>query len=945
MFPVGSLVRARNRKWVVIPSSDDQLLRLRPLGGVVEEECGILPELERIESDTFELPDPSRIGDARTCGLLRNAVRLSMRSTTGPFRSFAKLAVEPRSYQFVPLLMALRRETVRLLIADDVGIGKTVEALLIARELLDRGEIQRLCILTPAHLCDQWVSEMNEKFHLDAVAVQPGTVSKLEKQCKAGQSLFEVYPFTVVSIDYIKSDRRKHEFLRSCPHFVIVDEAHTCSRTGAQAQQRRYQLLQQLAEDQDRHLLLVTATPHSGISDAFKSLIGLLDPQLAQLPEELAGKENEKHRRRLAEFLIQRKRGDIKNFMDESTAFPQQEEKELSYKLSPDYLTFLNKVLDFTYETVSDPNAPDDFKQKVRWWAALSLLRCVVSSPAAGAAALRTKAIGLMLDSAEEVSALGQDIVLDGSPVDDDQGASDIIPGADTSVEEDPDAIRLRNRLSKLAKEADFLCDAELDHKLKIATKEIKSLVNDGFSPIIFCRFIPTAAYIGEHFRKAMKGVEVAVVTGELHASDRRQQVEELITHPKRILVATDCLSEGINLQEGFDAVFHYDLSWNPTRHEQRNGRVDRFGQPKPLVRSICFYGEDTMIDGAVLRVLIRKHREIKKSLGVSVPVPMDTRSVTDAMVEAIFLNRSDSRQQLVFDEILRESEQAFHGEWEQSKDRERKSQTMFAQKAMDRHLNMVRQQLHDLRRTTGSNADIEAFTIGALQSIGGTVAQQKQAHTYEVNLSEAPKAIRQEIGIDESVHISFSSNPGTGALRLIRSHPFVQGLAGFIAEQALSESPNPIAARCGVMQTDVVETRTTLLLIRSRYHLETTMVSRSKQHELLEECTLCAFESAPDRAKWLTDSGSIESLIQAIPTGNVAPAQQQRFVERVCQGMESILPHLEEVAHLRAKEVLQSHTQVRATLERKKARCEVRPELPVDILGIYVYLPGDNQA
>ena len=122
-------------------------------------------------------------------------------------------------------------------------------------------------------------------------------------------------------------------------------------------------------------------------------------------------------------------------------------------------------------------------------------------------------------------------------------------------------------------------------------------------------------------------------------------------------------------------------------------------------------------------------------------------------------------------------------------------------------------------------------------------------------------------------------------------------------------------------------------------------MVSRSKQHELLEECTLCAFESAPDRAKWLTDSGSIESLIQAIPTGNVAPAQQQRFVERVCQGMESILPHLEEVAHLRAKEVLQSHTQVRATLERKKARCEVRPELPVDILGIYVYLPGDNQA
>src|SRR5690606_26501329 len=89
-----------------------------------------------------------------------------------------------------------------------------------------------------------------------------------------------------------------------------------------------------------------------------------------------------------------------------------------------------------------------------------------------------------------------------------------------------------------------------------------------------------------------------------------------------RVLVATDCLSEGVNLQDHFDAVIHYDLSWNPTRHEQREGRVDRFGQPKDVVRAITYYGSDNGIDRVVLDVLLRKHESIRRATGVSVPVP-----------------------------------------------------------------------------------------------------------------------------------------------------------------------------------------------------------------------------------------------------------------------------------------------------------------------------------
>ena len=117
-YTVGSLVRARNREWVVLPESEDDLLVLRPLGGTDDEVTGIYLQLEKIEPASFNLPDPTQIGDYRSCRLLRDAIRLGFRSSAGPFRSFARIAVEPRPYQLVPLLMALKQDPVRILIAD-----------------------------------------------------------------------------------------------------------------------------------------------------------------------------------------------------------------------------------------------------------------------------------------------------------------------------------------------------------------------------------------------------------------------------------------------------------------------------------------------------------------------------------------------------------------------------------------------------------------------------------------------------------------------------------------------------------------------------------------------------------------------------------------------------------------------------------------------------------
>ena len=125
----------------------------------------------------------------------------------------------------------------------------------------------------------------------------------------------------------------------------------------------------------------------------------------------------------------------------------------------------------------------------------------------------------------------------------------------------------------------------------------MRRLLKDGFHPIVFCRFIPTAGYVAAHLRDRLPKTLVEVVTGELAPEERAQRVRALAEaagSTAKVLVATDCLSEGVNLQDDFQAVVHYDLAWNPTRHEQREGRVDRFGQPREIVRAVTLYGAPT---------------------------------------------------------------------------------------------------------------------------------------------------------------------------------------------------------------------------------------------------------------------------------------------------------------------------------------------------------------
>jgi superfamily II DNA or RNA helicase len=935
-FAVGSLVKARGREWVVLPGSDDDMLLLRPLGGTEDEVTGVYRPLEAVEPAAFDLPDPARLGDFASCRLLRDAIRLGFRSSAGPFRSFAQLGVEPRPYQLVPLLMALKLDPVRLLIADDVGIGKTVEACLVARELLDRGEVRRLAVLCPPHLAEQWQGELRDKFHVDTALVLPSTVTRLERDCAVGQSLFEVYPQVVVSTDLIKSDRRRGDFLRGCPELVIVDEAHTCADTGVggAGRHQRHQLLKGLAADPDRHLILVTATPHSGKEEAFRSLLSLLNPEFAALPEDLTGKEREADRRRLAAHLVQRRRADIRHYLDADTPFPERLEKEDTYKLSAGYKALFRRVLDYARETVADAHTGTRFRRRVRWWSALALLRSLASSPAAAAATLRSRAAVADAASPEDVDEIGRRTVLD---LEDDEAAErlDVNPGADPGEGEGDG---LRRRLNDLAREAEALF-GNGDEKLKKAAKLVAGLLQEGHRPILFCRFIATAEYLARELRARLpKGVEVEAVTGTLPPAEREQRVLQLAQAPMRVLVCTDCLSEGVNLQEHFDAVVHYDLSWNPTRHEQREGRVDRYGQPTRTVRVLTYYGVDNQIDGIVLDVLLRKHKAIRSSLGVSVPVPANTNQVLEAVMEGLLLRgRSVPAEQgfLPLGDFEPERDALFR-DWEAASDREKRSRTVFAQETIK--VDEVGRELAAVRDAIGSGVDVARFVPDALRSLGAVV--RRNPGDVRLDLREVPRAARELIGDPgDEVRARFELPVAEGMLYLNRTHPFVAGLAGYVMDAALDPLGKGLARRCGVIRTGKVERRTTLLLVRFRYHILTQTVDGGESALLAEDCQTLAFAGSPQNAEWLDDAAA-DGLPNAEPESNVSPEQAADFVRRVVDGYELLRPRLEEVARRRGQELLDAHRRVRQATRQRGIRQRVEPTLPPDVLGVYVYLP-----
>ncbi|WP_136809605.1 helicase-related protein [Desulfosediminicola flagellatus] len=936
-FQPGSIVSARGREWVVMPQSEGDILHLRPAGSGDDSVTVICSSLERnpVIQATFPPPKVEEAGIQSAGLLLRDALMLKLRNGAGPFRSFGNIAVEPRAYQLVPLMMALKLEDIRLLIADDVGIGKTIEAGLIVREMIDRGEVNSFTVLCPPHLCDQWKQELKNRFHLDPAIVRTSTASRLERGLPAGSSIFTEYPYTVVSLDYIKNKNRRDAFAEQCPDMVIVDEAHTCSRTG-QGRQLRFELLKDLSKKQSRHLILLTATPHSGDEDAFYNLLSLIRPEFGKLKE--VASADDPLRRKLADHFVQRRRQDIKEWQ-EGNLFPDRYTAETTYKLTGSWGDLFQDVLDYTRELVQREEE-GSLQQRMNWWAALALLRCISSSPQAAIRALKTRLANTISDegnsenSIEVLDNKGAVSVFDGA---DEFGldTDDIEPGAALAEDE-----QLLNKMIERARSL----KSSGDPKLKKLIASLKEITEGGYHPVIFCRYIATAEYLGIELAKKFKKFEVLTVTGQLTPPERQERIMALRDSEKPpILVATDCLSEGINLQDFFTAVVHYDLSWNPTRHEQREGRVDRFGQKALAVKALMLYGEDNPIDGAVLKVILRKAERIRKTLGVSVPMPEDNNRINHAIMEAVLLHGKASAASLrgtqlsLFEtKALKDLEDSLDNAWESAREKAKKHRTIFAQNRLKPE--QVMPEWEKAFAVLGTDEDVKRFVLRACDKLGAPIEQRKKGG-FNAPLQHLPLALRERLessGLMSRNNIDFVYPPLLENAEYIhRTHPLVTHLANYIAEQALGGKNSDVVARAGAVFTQDVSTKATVYLLRLRYRLT---IKRSKQaREMLAEEAV-AVAVVGDQTRILPKAEALD-FMQSKVSKNMPFERRSRELTTAIDNLPDLYETFKSIAAQNAKELLADHRRVREAADAR-GEYQVQPQLPVDVMGVYVLVP-----
>jgi superfamily II DNA or RNA helicase len=930
-YAPGTLIKARGREWMVLSSLNSETIRVRPLSGSEEDQTLIfLPlEAEQVSLAQFPHPHPLQIGSHETALLLRDTLLLSLRRGAGPFRSFGQIAVEPRAYQLVPLLMALKLDTVRLLIADDVGVGKTIEGCLIARELIDRGDIEKFTVLCPPHLVDQWLEELEGRFHIRAVAVTASSAARLERGLPMGESIFSAHPYTVVSLDYIKSDKRRSEFLRACPEFVIVDEAHTCTM-GAKGRHQRYELLKGLSQSPTRHMVLLTATPHSGDEQAFFKLLGLLDPDFEKLSD-AQGAEREKIREKLSRHFVQRRRPDIEEW-HEGNMFPTRETAELTYKLSGKWQEFLDHVLDYCAEVVASAGG-DERKQRLNFWGTLALLRCASSSPVAAIKALRTRALNE--SNAKESESQLEDQIFDGDA--DYLIEDDLEPAA--GAEESP-------KIINLIKEAQALSGQKGDPKLKLLKDQLTELIEEKFNPVVFCRYIATAHYLKEQLAKEFEGVTVEVITGEITSDERKEKVDAMAEAEQRLLIATDCLSEGVNLQQYFDAVVHYDLSWNPTRHEQREGRVDRFGQPTPVVRALLIYGENNPVDGAVLEVIIRKAESIRKELGVSVPLPDDNHKLTQALLKTVILRNPNRASQLAFDFSSYDEGHAIETIWSNAADKAKGNRSIFAQKKLK-----PEDVLPEWKRTLsaiGGAEDVKRFTIRALARLGA--APEERRNGFKVPLLGLQPYLRERLeqeGMIGSPLIDFTYPPRGKCKAVTRSHPLVHILADSLLEKTLDNfdennlnNDPAVLGRLGCWISNQVASKTTVVLLRLRHQLVSQSQDRVRTL-LVEEASSIGWvgKSSSD----LKEGSDVLTLLNS-PSDKTPPkVLSERVLKEALDSLKDLGSAINKHAENRAQELLSDHRRVREAAGAR-GRYSVTSLLPPDVIGVFVILPDVEQ-
>ncbi len=529
----------------------------------------------------------------------------------GQYAAFVAGRISPEPYQFAPLARLLAGPRRGLLIADDVGLGKTIEAGICLLELIVRGVGRRVLLVVPPGLIPQWLDEMWEKFGLQFEPIEnSAALDRAQTAVSEGLQPWAYFDRVITSTEYLKR-RDVHAAALAHPwDVIVVDEAHYLAESGTPANPyttARTRLGPKLREA-SRTLILLTATPHNGYRHSFRSLLELVEPAEATLHGRL-----EDVRRRIGRTMVRRLKPQIiKTTPDGSVgpAFPVRlpvGRIEVSH-LTDEEREVFRLVTEYCAKTIKSAEGSDE--ADLVSFAMQIVKKRMLSSRAAlkQTVANRLKALAARHPEEppkrSELRELQSDL-----PLAESQAERTALRVLQTALSRDA---RRRTAEKRQLKTIQALLDrvaARPDPKILalIADLERDVLPVPGEKAIVFTEYRDTLAALQNAFdsHPSLQNA-YAVLVGDLSARQRRQRIARFHEPGCRVLLATDAASEGLNLQERCCRLYHVELPWNPNRLEQRNGRIDRHGQTRPPIIRYLFYPdspEDQVLDRLVQRI------------------------------------------------------------------------------------------------------------------------------------------------------------------------------------------------------------------------------------------------------------------------------------------------------------------------------------------------------
>jgi superfamily II DNA or RNA helicase len=529
----------------------------------------------------------------------------------GAWDNFAALSagrVQLEPYQLVPVRKLLEGPSRSLLIADDVGLGKTVEAGLCMLELIARGVAKRIMLVVPPGLIDQWLPEMQLKFGLDfQLIADSASLDAAQTALADGISPWTFHDRVITSIEYLKRPEVYGPALRRGWDVIVVDEAHYLAESGSPANPyatRRTRLGSELRKA-TRSLILLTATPHNGYRHSFRSLLELVEPTDAALTGDVAVVQ-----RRIGRSMVRRLKPQITRMAADGSRIPAFEPRAPVARIDVHCGTNEEREI-FSmvsaYCTRTAESAESGRERDLISFAMQIVKKRMLSSRAALRITIEHRLEALRAEADDELPTraelreLQSDLPL---PEDEaDRLVRRVLRGAVPR-----DARRRsseKRKLQELKRALQRIADRP-DPKIERLLAELRKRTINGEKVIVFTEYRDTLDAIRTALSSSDFADRFVELTGGLSNRQRRQRIEAFAAHDCRVLLATDAASEGLNLQDHCHRLLHVELPWNPNRLEQRNGRIDRHGQRRTPEIGYLFYAdspEDRVLDRLVTRI------------------------------------------------------------------------------------------------------------------------------------------------------------------------------------------------------------------------------------------------------------------------------------------------------------------------------------------------------